>query len=270
MARKSNKQIKGQGQLFNPDDPSVVSSRQFEPVNHIVEGLKRYSEEAGITYPSDLPVHNIQVNHIRGHLTNLEYRKSMNNPKDAPGIKESYDAAEQHIRKQYEFMTRPEHLGGMGITHEIVREDPYPDVQSLAEDVRKNKRIKTFATASTQEGLLQESTNQAFSNETNDMFRAIHDALGHLPTGRGFSRHGEEAAFQFHKRFFPPEAHAALTAELRGQNSYLNYGPENEFPDIGGKMVGMPKWTSEDGPVRPKRKKKTKPQGEQLSLDLGM
>ena len=91
-----------------------------------------------------------------------------------------------------------------------------------------------------------------FTNEENDKFRAVHDTFGHAAIGRGFSRHGEEAAFLSHRQMFPPEAHAALTSETRGQNSFLNYGPTGDFPDQspGTKLIGLPSWASATGKLK--------------------
>src|SRR5215207_3048135 len=63
----------------------------------------------------------------------------------------------------------------------------------------------------------------------NDAFRVVHDAFGHFAPGNPFFRApGEERAWQAHKRMYSPEAAPAMTAETRGQNSWLNYGPHGE------------------------------------------
>jgi hypothetical protein len=68
---------------------------------------------------------------------------------------------------------------------------------------------------------------------------------------------------------FPKEAHAALASETRGQNSYLNYGPDNEFPSQEGKLVGLPDWAgSRRGLPSQPRKIRKRSEGEQLSLDF--
>ena len=76
------------------------------------------------------------------------------------------------------------------------------------------------------------------SNETNDLFRAVHDILGHAATGRGFDRHGEEAAYQSHARLFSRTACLALATETRGQNASLH--ANGAFPE---QKVGiLPHW----------------------------
>jgi hypothetical protein len=62
----------------------------------------------------------------------------------------------------------------------------------------------------------------------NDLFRAVHDAFGHGLEGSGFRAQGEENAWQAHVRLFTGSAVAAITSETRGQNSWLNYGPNGE------------------------------------------
>jgi hypothetical protein len=90
----------------------------------------------------------------------------------------------------------------------------------------------------------------------NDLFRAVHDAFGHGLEGSGFRARGEENAWQAHIRLFKGSAKAAITSETRGQNSWLNYGPNGEanrnakvedtvFADQ--KTGLMPAWTWKEG-----------------------
>lgn len=92
----------------------------------------------------------------------------------------------------------------------------------------------------------------------NDLFRAVHDAFGHGLEGAGFRAQGEENAWQAHVRLFTGAAVAAITSETRGQNSWLNYGPNGEsnrtakvedtvFADQ--KTGLMPEWTWTEGVV---------------------
>lgn len=108
----------------------------------------------------------------------------------------------------------------------------------------------------------------------NDLFRAVHDAFGHGLEGAGFRARGEENAWQAHVRLFTGSAIAAITSETRGQNSWLNYGPNGEQNKnakvedtiFAEQKVGlMPKWTWTEGraadmePAPPKRKQKAAP-----------
>lgn len=89
-----------------------------------------------------------------------------------------------------------------------------------------------------------------------DLFRAVHDAFGHGLEGSGFRARGEENAWQAHVRLFTGSAVGAITSETRGQNSWLNFGPNGEanqtatvedtvFADQ--KTGLMPEWTWTEG-----------------------
>lgn len=135
----------------------------------------------------------------------------------------AYDALISELHEQYDLLTNK-----LGVKVEVVAEDPYPDVQSLIADIRDNKTIKVLATTSTPPGHLY------MTDDENDMFRAVHDAFGHAGTGRGFDRHGEEAAYQAHANMFGPLARRALATETRGQNAVVIKTAEEtgqgEFP----------------------------------------
>ena len=250
--------MRGQQRLFKMKEITNLG-RQFNPAPVAVSGAESYQAAQGKKFNTK-GLGDVQRDHQHGHGVYLAYRDSMASGGNQPGLKESYESMRTHVRSQYEHMTRSKEEGGMGITHEVTAKDPYSHPAGMAEDLQKNSRIKTFATAST-------GPHEFFSNEENDMFRAVHDVFGHAAIGRGFSRHGEEGAFLAHRQMFPKEAHAALASETRGQNSYLNYSPENEFPSQGGKLIGLPKFAaSKSRKLRQPKAKKTKPQGEQLSL----
>lgn len=61
----------------------------------------------------------------------------------------------------------------------------------------------------------------------NEMFRAVHDAYGHAVHGNQFGAKGEEIAWGLHQQMYSPLAKLAMTAETRGQNSFVNYTPIN-------------------------------------------
>jgi hypothetical protein len=62
----------------------------------------------------------------------------------------------------------------------------------------------------------------------NDIFRAVHDFFGHYKEGVGFRADGEENAWRSHVAMYSDEAKPAMTAETRGQNSWVNYGPHGD------------------------------------------
>lgn len=115
---------------------------------------------------------------------------------------------------QFEHMTAPRHRGGLGISVETTNEDPYSGPSGLFRDLYHDRRMRVLSTRTT-------GSHPFFSDDENDMFRAVHDVFGHAGTGRGFDRHGEEAAYQSHARMYSPLARMALATETRGQNAAL-------------------------------------------------
>lgn len=61
----------------------------------------------------------------------------------------------------------------------------------------------------------------------NEMFRAVHDYVGHVAPGSTFRPDGEEIAYAVHAQTMSPLARMALLSETRGQNSLVNYSPLN-------------------------------------------
>ena len=141
-------------------------------------------------------------------------------------VTEAWTALADEVEEQWELISKPESEGGLGITVEFVDEDPYRSYAEMRKDFIENKRIKVLKTEAT-------GGHPFFTNEQNDKFRAVHDIFGHLGTGRGFDRHGEEAAYQAHRSMFTGTAQKALATELRGQNTYLltygDFGPQKLF-----------------------------------------
>ena len=140
----------------------------------------------------------------------------------------AYHAMREETLRQFDHMTSPRSRGGLGLNVEVSKEDPYGSgglntiYREFRDDVVHNNRMKVYSTASS-------GGHPIFDNDTNDAFRAVHDVYGHLGSGRGIDRHGEEAAFQKHSRMFSPLARQAMTSETRGQNSA--YMVEGGFPE---------------------------------------
>lgn len=164
-----------------------------------------------------------------------------------PELLKSYESLRGQVRDQFAYLTSPKEQGGLGINVEVTQENPYETPHQLREDVIKNNRLKVLSTEST-------GSHSFFTNEENDMFRAVHDAFGHLAIGRNFSREGEEAAYGSHSKMFTDDALPALVSETRAQNSYLiNTG--NFTPNVPFKV---PNWATslEGAPEEPKPKAK--------------
>ncbi|WBB79289.1 hypothetical protein O7606_24480 [Micromonospora sp. WMMD882] len=132
----------------------------------------------------------------------------------------AYAAFRRETARQYHFLVGRTEFGGLGVTVRFVDADPYPDVTSMVDDVRRRRLLKVWASAATG------NPHPYLSDPENDMFRAVHDVFGHAATGCGFDRHGEEAAWLKHRTMYSPLAVRALTTETRGQNcaQIFHYG----------------------------------------------
>lgn len=139
----------------------------------------------------------------------------------------SFAAMRDDTDEQFLFLTEE-----LGLTFEVMDEDPYRNVREMVSDVVNNGRLRVLSTAST-------GGHPFFSDQTNDRFRFVHDFFGHVATGRGFDRHGEDAAYQHHVQMFSEAARPAMASETRGQNASLiknqDFGPQ--------RVALMPEWT---------------------------
>ena len=178
----------------------------FAPVAHLAQGRERYARQAGLG-----PIGNARYRNIEALPRNTQRIAREYNalPEFDRAAIPSFQAMKEETGRQFDFLTGRK---GLGIDVEISREDPYSGPQAARNDVVQNNRLKVLSTKET-------GGHPFFSDDDNDMFRAVHDAFGHLATGRGFDRHGEEAAWTAHSRMYTPAARPAMTSETRGQNS---------------------------------------------------
>lgn len=138
----------------------------------------------------------------------------------------SYRALRDETMIQFDYLTAPTFVGGLGVYVEPVAQDPYPDAAAMVSDIQQNRRLKVYASNAS------ENPHPVLTDDENTMFRAVHDAFGHAAAGRGFDRHGEEAAWLKHSMMYSPSARGALTTETRGQNSAMVFGyTGRRFPE---------------------------------------
>lgn len=135
---------------------------------------------------------------------------------DDPAVQSAYRAFVAETQKQYEALQRA------GYRFEFVDEDPYKNSAEMMRDLRDNKRLKVFKS--------KEGDHPLLSPEENDIFRAVHDAIGHGAGGYQFGAKGEELAFRKHAAMYSPEARRVMATETRGQNSWVNFGPNGHLP----------------------------------------
>jgi hypothetical protein len=231
------------------------------PNPEIAAAAQDYSQRSGI--PSQPIVRYVSVDEPRATQVAREYDLMRHDPQN-PEVKRSYDAMIQETLGQYESLL------ARGIEPYFINDvDPYQNspYEALI-DLEQNKRLGIFPTRSgfgsdanfdpRDNPLLGESGYNIGGQPAlnNDIFRFVHDAMGHGRGGVGFRAMGEENAYQSHAGMYSPLARRALASETRGQNSFLNYGPNAEanrtasvadtiFADQ--KTGLMPRYASESG-----------------------
>ena len=194
------------------------------PVPEIAAGASRFRQMLGYSSPEQ----NYAQSVIPASQSRAIGQHYLSMPSHDPAALPAYHAMGEEVGKQFDFMTKPRSKGGMGIDVSSQGEDPYQEggfhnvVKNLRADVEENQHVSVLSTKAT-------GGHPVFSNDRNDMFRAVHDVFGHLGSGRAVDFDGEDAAYQKHAAMFSPQARGALASETRGQNSALRM--TGEFPE---------------------------------------
>jgi hypothetical protein len=220
-----------------PTKPLMVGGEPFVPGPSaaIREAAESYMRGTGRDY---VPLQNyVPVDVPRATRIAQEYDRMPHVPTD-PAVQRSYDALARETREQYQALKK------LGIKFEPLPAnipDPYAATPRLAmKDLLENKHMYYFpseqgfgtgpgaAALAAQNPMLKGSGVHIGGKEVpfNDLFRIVHDVFGHAKEGVGFRAAGEENAWRSHARMYSPEALPAMTAETRGQNSWVNFGPE--------------------------------------------
>ena len=197
-----------------------------------------YAKSVGIDYN---PLRQYaKVDEARAKRIADEYEKMPHAPND-PKVKASYDAMIKETLAQWEAIKKT------GLKVEAIpagMNDPYAVSPRLALlDVKDNNHLWFFPTengfgGSESAGVdisgnpLMTPTGEVLNGHkmlANDVFRIVHDYFGHIKEGVGFRADGEENAWRSHSAMYSDLARPAMTAETRGQNSWVNFGPFGEF-----------------------------------------
>lgn len=256
-----------------PQKPIQLQDGSFYvpgPLEAAHQAAEAYMRESGLPY--EPPTEYAKLN--KGFATRIAgaFDNMAHDPHD-PAVRAAYEALANETLAQYQ------HVKGTGLKIDYIEPgmpDPYADNPRAAiKDIRDNNHWWVYPTESGYgaEGAAAADENPMLrpSGETisgrptviNDIFRVVHDYFGHAKEGHGFRAEGEENAYRSHMAMYSPAAIPAATTELRGQNSWLNFGPHGEsnrtakaadtvFADQ--KIGLMPDWTWKEGagsPMRP-------------------
>lgn len=129
-------------------------------------------------------------------------------------VRAAYTQFSEELLDQHTFLV----AHGLTIKPWLQEGQPYPTSEDMIRDVEEHHQLYVF-----QGG----EVHPFLGRYRNNMFRAVHDVLGHAAHGVGFGPWGEENAWRFHSQLFSPLARKALTTETRGQNCWVNFGPHN-------------------------------------------
>jgi hypothetical protein len=244
------------------------------PHSHLKDVAHSYMAQSGLPY--NPPRTYQKVNPERARAIAQHYHEAEHRPTD-PDVQRSYQAMINETKAQYD------HLVRSGYQFEFYPKgiDPYPTGPRAAiEDLRNNKHMYVYPTdagfgteneADSDHPLLQDSGERWNGKPVtyNDLFRAVHDAFGHGKEGVGFRADGEENAWRQHSAMYSDVARPAMTAETRGQNSWVNFGPYGEQNQTANqentiyadqKATLLPDWVTHDGAHDPRTAGMTRPQ----------
>jgi len=187
-----------------------------------------------------------------------EYEAMEDGSEDAEVQKAYSDLAEETLEQHKAIQE-----GGYEIEIWEGEGDPYASSEEMISDIRDNKRMYVFSTEAgfgdspitdkqrKQNKLLQDSGMKDKNGKPllyNDVFRFVHDFFGHSERGNGFGPIGEENAWDVHSRMYSPLARRAMTTETRGQNNWVNFGPQMRNKD------GSLKKKGDEGYLIPKKR----------------
>jgi len=211
-----------------PQEPAKIRASN-EDVKRI---SKKYVDQAGLPYqPHEkaVPVREETAKRIADF-----YDKAVDSPND-PQVKAAYTALADEVVEQWK------QFEDAGYTAELWTGEgqPYADSAAMMKDVRDNKHIYYFGTEGgfglggitpemrSNPMLAESGVNfEGASNvPVNDVFRVVHDIIGHGAHGYEFGPKGEFNAYLEHSRMFSDAAKPALAAETLAQNSWVNFGP---------------------------------------------
>lgn len=215
---------------------------QFGPYQPARDAAIQYTRDAGIDYRP--PTAYVKLNKERATRIAAAF-DAMPHAPDDPATKASYDALISETLAQYQAIKKT------GLKVELITEkneagelmEPYGNPRNVILDVINNNHLwisptnEVFGSSETADvdvsgNLLLKPTDEMLNGHTllaNDIFRITHDYFGHIKEGFGFRAEGEENAWQQHVAMYSEKARPAMTTELRGQNSWINFGPYAEF-----------------------------------------
>jgi hypothetical protein len=227
------------------DEKVVPAGKRLfnEPNEETAQISKTYKEKEGISSSEGSKIEQVDTERA---MSIADAYEAMKDAPDSPEVQEAYNAMADETAKQHQAILD----SGYEVEIWEGEGEPYANAQEMIDDVKNNKHMYIYSTeqgfgdsAITEEQrkqnkLLKDSGFKDKNGKTllyNDLFRFVHDFFGHTERGNGFGAIGEENAWDVHSRMYSPVARKAMTTETRGQNSWVNFGPQVRNKD--GKII---------------------------------
>jgi hypothetical protein len=270
VSKALSSHIPGLPKTFKTPDGKVHDAK---PIPGLVAATKDYFKQQGrpVSIPKNFPT----LNEAGAARVARAYDAMPHNPTN-------WRTRRQYKKLASETLAQYQALERQGFRYAFMKTDktgniidPYAKNPSMGYlDIRDKKQLRIFPTdAGYGHGgisaaerqinpLLQVSPVKWGGKPTtyNDLFRAVHDSYGHFAHGNPFFRaKGEERAWVMHAMMFSKSARGAMTAETRGQNTFLNYGPNAAHNKTASgattiyadqKIGVMPRWAQRSGMPR--------------------
>lgn len=137
----------------------------------------------------------------------------------------SYSYLIDSFIRQYDFIKKNTNIE---IEPWVNEGQPYSCSKEMFEDLDKD-HFFYFKTEYTKDEKGDNSVNSSMLEKyddlyLNDIFRIVHDIIGHYAFGNSFSQQGEINAWLIHGSMMDKKGWAALWTETRGQNACFYYG----------------------------------------------
>lgn len=205
---------------------------EFGPHAPARDAADAYMKSTGREYTP--PTKFIKVNPERATRIANAFTEMKHDPSN-PEVKAAYRAMIDETMAQWEEIKKT------GLKVEFNNgTDPYGNPRNAIRDVVDNNHLYVFSTedgfgsdksVDVSDNPLLEKTAEMIGDRpalANDIFRIVHDYFGHVKEGVGFRADGEDNAWRSHAAMYSDLARKAMTTETRGQNSWVNFGPDAE------------------------------------------
>lgn len=231
-------QLTGPVESSDVQQPLAASSsvqqapKHSEKVRSIAES---YMKSKGQTLQH--PTSKVKVDPAFGAKVATAYDQMPHNPHD-PEVKAAYQALNKETLDQFNHI-----MSNSGLKISKMKSgmpNPYMNSKDMTKDIHENNHLwyypsdEGFGSSDfipTEHPSLTPTEHLDSEGKpmlANDLFRIVHDYFGHAKEGNTFNHDGEENAYLAHRAMFSPLAARAMSANTRGQNSWVNFGPHGE------------------------------------------